>query len=64
MSVLCGCNFKPAEGAGDGVSQEAGSVEAVDWGATLILSDALFLREAYRRTWEQLELRLTQRQAC
>ena len=26
--------------------------------------DALFPRDAYRRTWEQLELRLTQRQAC
>lgn len=26
--------------------------------------DDLFPREAYRRTWEQLELRLTQRQAC
>jgi hypothetical protein len=30
----------------------------------LVFRDALFPREAYRRTWEQLELRLTQRQAC
>ena len=30
----------------------------------LVLRDALFPRDAYRRTWEQLELRLTQRQAC
>ena len=30
----------------------------------LAFRDALFPREAYRRTWEQLELRLTQRQAC
>jgi len=30
----------------------------------LLFRDALFPREAYRRTWEQLELRLTQRQAC
>ena len=26
--------------------------------------DALFPRQAYRRTWEQLDLKLTQRQAC
>ncbi len=26
--------------------------------------DSLFPREAYRRTWEQLDLKLTQRQAC
>lgn len=26
--------------------------------------DDLFPREAYRRTWEQLERKLTQRQAC
>lgn len=30
----------------------------------LVFRDALFPHEAYRRTWEQLELRLTQRQAC
>jgi hypothetical protein len=30
----------------------------------LAFRDALFPREAYRRTWEQLDLRLTQRQAC
>jgi hypothetical protein len=30
----------------------------------LVFRDALFPREAYRRTWEQLECRLTQRQAC
>jgi hypothetical protein len=30
----------------------------------LVFRDALFPREAYRRTWEQLERRLTQRQAC
>jgi hypothetical protein len=30
----------------------------------LVFRDALFPREAYRRTWEQLELRLTRRQAC
>ena len=30
----------------------------------LVFRDALFPREAYRRTWEQLELRLTQRQEC
>ena len=30
----------------------------------LVFRDALFPREAYRRTWEQLESRLTQRQAC
>jgi hypothetical protein len=30
----------------------------------LAFRDALFPREAYRRTWEQLELQLTQRQAC
>jgi len=30
----------------------------------LLFRDALFPREAYRRTWEQLDLRLTQRQAC
>ena len=30
----------------------------------LVFRDALFPREAYRRTWEQLELRLTPRQAC
>ncbi len=30
----------------------------------LLFRDALFPRDAYRRTWEQLELRLTQRQAC
>ena len=28
------------------------------------IRDALFPRDAYRCTWEQLELRLTQRQAC
>jgi hypothetical protein len=30
----------------------------------LVFRDALFPREAYRRTWEQLELRASQRQAC
>lgn len=30
----------------------------------MVFRDALFPREAYRRTWEQLELKLTQRQAC
>jgi hypothetical protein len=30
----------------------------------LVFRDALFPREAYRRMWEQLELKLTQRQAC
>lgn len=30
----------------------------------LAFRDALFPREAYRRTWEQLEARLTQREAC
>jgi hypothetical protein len=30
----------------------------------LVFRDALFPREAYRRTWEQLERQLTQRQAC
>ncbi len=30
----------------------------------LVFRDALFPREAYRRTWEQLDRRLTQRQAC
>uniref|UniRef100_UPI0038B94B62 IS21 family transposase n=1 Tax=Paraburkholderia sediminicola TaxID=458836 RepID=UPI0038B94B62 len=30
----------------------------------LAFRDELFPREAYRRTWEQLELRLTQREAC
>ncbi len=30
----------------------------------LVFRDALFPREAYRRCWEQLELKLTQRQAC
>jgi hypothetical protein len=30
----------------------------------LVFRDELFPRAAYRRTWEQLELRLTQRQAC
>ena len=30
----------------------------------LAFRDALFPREAYRRIWEQLEVRLTQRQAC
>jgi hypothetical protein len=30
----------------------------------LVFRDALFPRDAYRRTWEQLELKLTQRQAC
>ncbi len=30
----------------------------------MVFRDALFPREAYRRTWEQLDLRLTQRQAC
>ena len=30
----------------------------------LVFRDDLFPREAYRRTWEQLELKLTQRQAC
>ena len=30
----------------------------------LVFRDDLFPREAYRRTWGQLELKLTQRQAC
>jgi hypothetical protein len=30
----------------------------------LVFRDALFPREAYRRTWEQLDLRLTRRQSC
>jgi len=30
----------------------------------LVFRDALFPRDAYRRTWEQLERRLTPRQAC
>ena len=30
----------------------------------LVFRDALFPREAYRRTWEQLDSRLTRRQAC
>lgn len=30
----------------------------------LVFRDALFPREAYRRTWEQLDRRLTRRQAC
>jgi hypothetical protein len=30
----------------------------------LVFRDAMFPREAYRRTWEQLELKLAQRQAC
>jgi len=30
----------------------------------LVFRDALFPREAYRRTWEQLEGKLTRRQAC
>jgi len=30
----------------------------------LAFRDQLFPREAYRRTWEQLEARLTQREAC
>jgi hypothetical protein len=30
----------------------------------LVFRDALFPREAYRRTWEQFDARLTQRQAC
>jgi len=30
----------------------------------LVFRDDLFPREAYRRTWEQLELKLMQRQAC
>jgi hypothetical protein len=30
----------------------------------LVFRDALFPREAYRRTWEQLDLQLTRRQAC
>ena len=30
----------------------------------MVFRDALFPREAYRRTWEQLDLKLTQRQAC
>jgi len=30
----------------------------------LAFRDSLFPREAYRRTWEQLDLHLTQRQAC
>jgi hypothetical protein len=29
-----------------------------------VFRDALFPREAYRRMWEQLDLKLTQRQAC
>jgi hypothetical protein len=29
-----------------------------------VFRDALFPREAYRRTWEQLSEKLTQRQAC
>ncbi len=32
--------------------------------AGLVFRDALFPREAYRRTWEQLQCKLTQRQAC
>lgn len=31
---------------------------------SLVFRDEMFPREAYRRTWEQLDLRLTQRQAC
>ena len=30
----------------------------------LIFREALFPREAYRRMWEQLDLRLSRRQAC
>jgi hypothetical protein len=30
----------------------------------LVFRDALFPREAYRRIWEQLDTRLTQRRAC
>jgi hypothetical protein len=30
----------------------------------LVFRDALFPREAYRRTWEQLDAKLTQRLAC
>jgi len=30
----------------------------------LVFRDALFPRDAYRRTWEQLDLQLPQRQAC
>jgi hypothetical protein len=30
----------------------------------LVFRDALFPRQAYRRTWEQLDLKLPQRQAC
>jgi hypothetical protein len=30
----------------------------------LVFRDALFPREAYRRTWEQLDFKLPQRQAC
>ncbi|MCX2862254.1 IS21 family transposase [Paucibacter sp. PLA-PC-4] len=30
----------------------------------LAFRDALFPRDAYRRTWEQLDIKLTQRQAC
>jgi hypothetical protein len=30
----------------------------------LVFRDALFPREAYRRMWEQLQCKLTQRQAC
>jgi hypothetical protein len=30
----------------------------------LVFRDALFPRQAYRRAWEQLELKLTRRQAC
>lgn len=30
----------------------------------MVFRDALFPRDAYRRTWEQLDLKLTQRQAC
>ena len=30
----------------------------------LVFRDDLFPREAYRRTWEQLDLQLTQRRAC
>ena len=30
----------------------------------LAFRDALFPREAYRRTWEQLDARLSQREAC
>ena len=31
---------------------------------SMVFRDALFPRDAYRRTWEQLEMKLTQRQAC